>query len=135
MSVFEIKTKEDFEKLLNTYKNVIVDHWGSWCGPCKYLAPEFEKMAQQYSSNDTVFAKCDADTKLFALEALPTIDFYVLKNKQKTIQGADVDQIRATIQDIISPPVQQPQAPQNAHSTGGFKPTSRKGGYKSYGSM
>ena len=52
----------DFEKYLKNNRVVIVDAWANWCGPCKKIAPEFEKLAKKYSSNkDMVFLKDDID--------------------------------------------------------------------------
>ena len=52
----------DFEKYLKNNRVVIVDAWANWCGPCKKIAPEFEKLSKKYSSNkDMVFLKDDID--------------------------------------------------------------------------
>ena len=45
---------ENFNELIKT--KVIVDFYANWCGPCKMLAPELEKI-----SNDIKVIKVDID--------------------------------------------------------------------------
>lgn len=41
---------------------VFVDFWAAWCGPCKMMAPVYEKMAQKYPS--IKFAKLNTDQNM-----------------------------------------------------------------------
>ena len=50
MSVLTI-TKDNFEKEVIKYEGtVIVDFYGTWCMPCKALAPIVEKVSEEHPS-------------------------------------------------------------------------------------
>jgi len=39
---------------------VVVDYWASWCGPCRMVAPELEKVAAQHAG-DFLVVKVDTE--------------------------------------------------------------------------
>ena len=56
---------------------VVVDFWAAWCGPCKMMAPAFEKAAAQMEPGIR-FAKLDTENERsvagrFGIQGIPTI--------------------------------------------------------------
>jgi thioredoxin 1 len=80
MAILEA-TDATFEELvLKNDKPVVVDFWAIWCGPCKMVAPEMEKLAAKYAGTvDVVKVDVDANPGLsqtFQIMSIPTIAFF-----------------------------------------------------------
>jgi thioredoxin 2 len=71
---------------------VVVDFWAAWCGPCRFFAPVFEKVARDESRN-AVFAKLDTESAPEAasahrVQAIPTLAIFFRGEEIERRQGA-----------------------------------------------
>lgn len=72
-------TSENFENEVLNYEGlVIVDFFGTWCMPCKMLAPIVEKVASEHNIK---LAKVDIDNnetlvRQFNIVSVPTLKFF-----------------------------------------------------------
>lgn len=82
VSINHPKTPQEFEALLKKGKPVVLKVSATWCGPCRYMLPLFEKEANRYC-NRALFVSIDADEKgmetiisRYASRGFPTFSFF-----------------------------------------------------------
>lgn len=73
-----VSSASDFDELVeNAPGPVLVDFWADWCGPCRMLAPELEKVAKAREGR-LVVAKVDTEALpevagRFGIRSIPTM--------------------------------------------------------------
>jgi thioredoxin 1 len=91
MSTVENLTQDTFEQALDEPGITVVDFWAAWCGPCRAMAPQFEKAAKLRSQYR--FAKVDVDAEpalagAYAVRSIPTL--LVLRDGEPVASQAGV---------------------------------------------
>ena len=79
------------EEVLHSDRPVVVDFWAAWCGPCRMVAPEMEKLAEKYAGTvDVVKVDVDANpglSRAFNILSIPTIAFFKPGEQPKGVVG------------------------------------------------
>ncbi len=77
-------TSQDFEKeVLQNEKEVLIDFYADWCGPCKMLAPIIEEIAKENEKVKVVKINVDESEDLamkYQVMSIPTL--IIMKNGQ-----------------------------------------------------
>ena len=74
--VYVINSAKEFDELVESGKNVLVDFYADWCGPCRMQAPIVDAIAEENS--DVVVAKLNVDdvddvAERFNIVSIPTL--------------------------------------------------------------
>ena len=67
---------ETFRKILNDEKPVLVDFHAEWCGPCKMMAPELKRFAENHKEVRVLKVDIDknrATAEQFNIQGVPTL--------------------------------------------------------------
>ncbi|KAJ0055476.1 hypothetical protein NL108_003858 [Boleophthalmus pectinirostris] len=97
-----ITSKAEFDAELAAAgdKLLVIDFTAAWCGPCKMIAPVFEKMAADMK--DCVFLKVDVDdaeelTAFCEVSSMPTFVFFKNGAQVEKFSGANADKLKETV--------------------------------------
>ena len=91
MSVLTLGNESSKEEVLNSEKQVLVDFYADWCGPCKMMSPIIDEIAEELGENVKV-GKINVDNNQelaiqYDVMSIPTIMIFNKGNIVKTFIG------------------------------------------------
>jgi len=103
-------TSEELKQKIENGEKLIVDFWGTWCGPCKVMKPVFEKVAEEYrqENSEVQLYTMDVDkNKEFAaslgIRAIPTVKSFSGGKEVYSQPGMQMEgQIKQLVTNLIN---------------------------------
>ncbi|KAJ8099805.1 PITH domain-containing protein [Lipomyces tetrasporus] len=88
---------------LNAHDLAVIDFNAVWCGPCKTIAPHFEKFPEKYPN--VIFASVDIDKNKeiagqFKITAVPTFLFLAKGREVARVRGANLPELESTLRRV-----------------------------------
>jgi thioredoxin 1 len=87
-------TQENFEtEVINSSTPVLIDFWAVWCGPCKMVEPELDKIAAEKPDNVLKIVRLNVDQNReiaikYGISSIPTLLLFKDGEIAKKLVGA-----------------------------------------------
>jgi len=89
----ELETVESFERAIQK-ETVVIDFYAPWCGPCKKLTPQLEKLSLQ--KEHATFYKVNVDNlseiaEKWSIKSVPTVILFKNGTEKARTIGANIN--------------------------------------------
>ena len=82
-------SQDVFKKLIDKHKNVVVDYYADWCGPCKIMGSTLSQIAPEFKN--VTFIKINIDqfgALATGIKSIPTLIIYKNGTQINRLTGA-----------------------------------------------
>lgn len=99
-------TDDNIQKFISENKTAVIKFSASWCGPCRVLAPMFEKLSDEHSSKLSFGSYSFDDSSKFGeelgIQNLPVVILFTDGKETERITGFNQVAIKELISRLTS---------------------------------
>lgn len=110
--VLPLCSLEEFNKAIGVNSDdesfAVIDFWATWCGPCRFISPVFEKIASEDQSSKVKYYKVDVDeakdiAAAAQISVMPTFIVYKKGAPIESLKGANPGELTKLVTKCQSP--------------------------------
>ncbi|PBK97061.1 thioredoxin [Armillaria gallica] len=121
MAPIAIDSLQEFKKIIDGPKPVVIDFWAEWCGPCKMIGPVFKKLSEKPDYAGVDFYTVDGDEQPdimdeLQISSMPTFIAFKDGNKIGTSLGAIPKNLLELIDKAVKAAGEATEAPSAAET-------------------
>ncbi|SPN96793.1 related to thioredoxin-like protein [Cephalotrichum gorgonifer] len=105
-NITNISSSSELAELLQKSRVVVADFYADWCGPCKAIAPLYEKCAETFAKPGAItFVKVNTETqkdiaRAYRVTSLPTFILFRDGKEVSKVTGADPTKLQEMVNKI-----------------------------------
>ena len=110
--VRQIRSAHEFDRLMEKHAStsglpVIADFYSDGCGPCRQIAPVYQRLAKETGQQNAVFVKINTQavpelSGRYNIRSIPTFIFFHDGKKVDLINGASEQALQQSIQGVVN---------------------------------
>lgn len=101
MSAININKTNFNSEVLNSDKNVLIDFWAPWCGPCRMVVPLIDQIASERTDIKVVKINIDENPELASKYGVVSIPTLMVMDKGTIVNKALGYRPKQAILDLI----------------------------------
>lgn len=118
-AIMSVQNREHRLDIIKKNTIVCIKIHANWCKPCKTIAPEYAMMAREYADmGGCVCIEEDLDNGIRSeypkIQAIPTFLIFNRGHLSAVVEGTNLDELRAKINEMIQGLNKQPNPAQSA---------------------
>lgn len=107
-NVHELKDIISYTEMISGNDKVVVDFYANWCGPCKMIKPEYERLADA-NVGVIKFCSVNVDTAqdismTLGIKSMPTFLFIYQGSEVARVVGGDPNKLRGAVEQFKKGP-------------------------------